>query len=195
MRRLWILAAMALLGITACRVQVDEGRNSGEKSVKVDTPMGGVHVNTDKLIAADVGLPIYPGAEPVQDSKGEKSADVHMGFGDWQLRVKVVSYQSTDPQEKIQAFYKKALGRFGDVITCEGGQALGAPEVTGQGLACSEDSGGKHVHVNGSSGDMELKAGSKRHQHIVGFKPKDKGTEFALIELTLPSTSGGGESQ
>jgi hypothetical protein len=35
---------------------------------------------------------------------------------------------------------------------------------------------------------MELKAGSKRHQHIVGFQASDNGqTRFALVALDLPS--------
>jgi hypothetical protein len=35
---------------------------------------------------------------------------------------------------------------------------------------------------------MQLKAGSKRHQHIVGFEePKDGKTRFALVALDLPT--------
>ena len=35
---------------------------------------------------------------------------------------------------------------------------------------------------------MELKAGSKRHQHIVGFENDGNGrTRFALVALDLPA--------
>ena len=35
---------------------------------------------------------------------------------------------------------------------------------------------------------LELKAGSKRHQHIVGFEePEDGKTRFALVALDLPA--------
>jgi hypothetical protein len=37
-------------------------------------------------------------------------------------------------------------------------------------------------------GNLELKAGSKRHQHIVGFEqPRDGKTRFALVALDLPA--------
>jgi hypothetical protein len=45
-------------------------------------------------------------------------------------------------------------------------------------------------------GDFELKAGSMRHQHIVGFESsKDSQTRFALVALDLPvGISGSGKS-
>ena len=39
-----------------------------------------------------------------------------------------------------------------------------------------------------SEDSLELKAGSKRHQHIVGFEGPENGeTRFALVALDLPS--------
>jgi hypothetical protein len=48
-----------------------------------------------------------------------------------------------------------------------------------------------------SKGSLELKAGSRRHQHILGFEgSKDKQTRFALVALDLPAVveSGSGKS-
>jgi hypothetical protein len=113
-----------------------------------------------------------------------------MGFGKWQLRVKVVSYQTPDAQDKVMSFYRKALGRFGDVVECNGDNAVGAPTTTSEGLTCS-DGKGQHVNVNVQDKDgLNLRAGSKHHQHIVGIKDKDNGTKFALIELDLPEVDG-----
>jgi hypothetical protein len=42
-------------------------------------------------------------------------------------------------QEQVTAFYKKALGRYGDVITCQGNAAGGHPEKTSEGLDCSDE--------------------------------------------------------
>ncbi len=36
------------------------------------------------------------------------------------------------------------------------------------------------------SGKMELKAGSKLHQHIVAIDPEGNGTKFGLVALDLP---------
>src|ERR1039457_6719701 len=85
-----LAAAVALAaGIAGCRVHVDKGANGEDKTVQVDTPFGGVHVNTDQVSASDLGLPVYPGAESVKGDDNHKSADVHLGFGEWQLRVHV----------------------------------------------------------------------------------------------------------
>src|ERR1700757_2233134 len=120
MNRKWAsIPAIGLLlaaGMVGCRVHVDKDANGKEKNVQVDTPFGGVHVNTDQVTASDLGLPVYPGAEVVKDKDHDKSADVNMGFGEWTLRVRAVNYATVDSQDKVTAFYKKALGRYGDVI-------------------------------------------------------------------------------
>lgn len=181
-----VLSGLALVAWTAgCRVNVDKDANGQEKKVQVDTPFGGIHVNTDKTTAADLGLPVYPGATLDKGNDDHKSADVHMGIGEWQLRVQAVSYASSDPQDKVEAFYKQALGRYGPVITCRNNEPVGTPTATPQGLTCSDD----HKHTNVDIGNnVQLKAGSKRHQHIVGFEnPEDGKTKFALVALDLPA--------
>jgi hypothetical protein len=140
-----------------------------------------------------LGLPVYPGAKQVADDDKHKSADVHLGFGEWELRVRAVSFSTPDSKEQVIAFYKKALGRFGDVIVCQGNTAVGSPTSTSEGLTCEDDKGG-NVKIDRSDygtgkDSIELKAGSKRHQHIVGFEePKDDQTRFALVALDLPAS-------
>jgi hypothetical protein len=193
-----LLASLALVaGLAGCRVHVEKNASGEDKNVQVDTPFGGVHVNTDQTTAADLGLPIYPGAEAITGDDQHKSADVHLGFGEWQLRVRAVSYSSADPQEKVTAFYKKALGRYGDVITCQGNTPVGTPTSTAEGLTCADDKNPKVQIDRGDYGtnkhSLELKAGSKRHQHVVGFEePKNGKTRFALVALDLPAVEGDG---
>jgi hypothetical protein len=189
-----LVASLALIaGITGCfKVHVDKDKNGDDKNVQVDTPFGGIHVNTNQTTAADLGLPLYPGAKEVFGDEEHKSADVHLGFGEWELRVRAVSYGTQDKPEQVTAFYKKALGRYGDVITCQGNSPLGTPIATSEGLTCSEDHG-NNVKVdagnyNFTHDGLELKAGSKRHQHIVGFEDSKEGqTRFALVALDLPA--------
>jgi hypothetical protein len=189
-----LIVSLALAaGLAGCRIHTEKDANGKDKKVQIDTPFGGIHVNTDQTTAADLGLPVYPGATAVMGDDNHKSADVRMGFGEWQLRVKAVSYQTADSQDKVTAFYKKALGRFGNVITCQNNAPVGTPAITTEGLTCSDD--GKHDNVKIDQGDyhfgkgnLELKAGSKLHQHIVGFEsPKDSQTRFALVALDLPT--------
>lgn len=191
-----VVAGVVLVAaIAGCRVRTEKDADGKEKTVQVDTPFGGVHVNTDDLTAADLGLPVYPGAEVVTDDDKHKSADVHMGFGEWQLRVRAVSYSSADSQDKVAAFYKKALGRYGDVLTCQGDAPVGTPTQTAEGLNCSDSGKHSNFKFNGNNNGipnpngMQLKAGSKRHQHIVGFDDtKDGRTRFALVALDLPAS-------
>ena len=132
---LLVVAVVLAGGVAGCRVHVDKGANGEDKTVQVDTPFGGVHVNTDQVSAADLGLPVYPGAEQIKNDNEHKSADVHLGFGEWQLRVRAVNYATTDSREQVAAFYKKALGRYGDVLMCENKSAVGTPTVTAEGLS------------------------------------------------------------
>jgi len=199
-----VLGAAAVLALAAsisgCRVHVDKSANGEDKNVQVDTPFGGMHVNTGQTTAADLGLPVYPGAQIVADKDNDKSADVHMGFGEWELRVKAVNYATPDDQAKVQEFYKKALGRYGDVISCQGNQAVGTPVSTPEGLTCQDDGkGGANVKVNNDNtiyssdqSGFSLKAGSKRHQHIVAFESSPAGqTRFALVAIELPAAMAG----
>ncbi len=198
-----LLAAFLPAALAGCRVHVDKDSNGQEKTVQVDTPFGGVHVNTDQTTATDLGLPAYPGAQVVKDKDNNQSADVHMGFGEWQLRVRAVSYETADSRDKVVDFYKKALARYGDVLTCQGNAPIGTPTVTAEGLSCS-DEGRAQIKTDGGktqfkfnskdSGidldktSLELKAGSKRHQHVVGFENTTTGrTRFAMVALDLPA--------
>jgi len=190
-----VLGALTAALITAgCHIQVDKGKNGEDKNVRVDTPLGGLHVRSDQTSAADLGLPVYPGAQIAPDSEGDRSADIHMGFGKWQLRVKVVTYLTPDAQDKVLAFYKNALGRFGTVLQCDDGHAVGTPAVTSEGLSCRNDS---HARVqwndngNGNTVDndngLSLRAGSVHNQHIVAFKTSSAGTKYSLVEVELPN--------
>jgi hypothetical protein len=185
-----------LAGLAGCRVNVQKDANGQEKTVQVDTPFGAVHVNTDQTTAADLGLPVYPGAEIVRDNDKDKSADVHLGFGEWEMRVRAVNYATADSKEQVTGFYKKALGRYGDVLICQGNSAVGAPAATSEGLTCNDNNNGNvKVETGVESGNLELKAGSRRHQHVIGFKDSKGGkTQFTLVTLDLPAAVAQGKS-
>jgi hypothetical protein len=186
-------AFLALVaGLAGCMVRVDKNANGEEKHVQVVTPFGGIHVNADQTTASDLGLPVYPGASPVMDKDHNKSADVHLGFGDFQFHVRAVSYESSATEAQITAFYKKALGRYGDVITCKGNAPIGTPVATHDGLSCNDNKNGKVQTGDGDYGvnqnNLQLKAGSRRHQHILGFEDQENGkTRFSLVALDLPA--------
>jgi hypothetical protein len=195
-----VVAMVMVLGtmmLTGCRI--DSHKDGDNDNVKIATPFGGMQVKTnDAAVQSGLGLPIYPGAEIVKKKdKDSGSADVNLSFGSFQLRVKAASYRSADSPDKLTAFYRQALGRYGDVIQCSHDKAVGEPTHTSEGLTCDNNKD-KHVNVNDDlSGKMELKAGSKQHQHIVSIDPEGSGTKFGLVALDLPGhlSADGGDSQ
>jgi hypothetical protein len=175
--------------LVGCYIKVDKGKNGEDKDVEVRMPMGGVQVHQSAPSSADMGLPTYPEASIVEDKHGN-SADVQVGFGSWQITVRVAKYQTGDPEAKVTSFYRAALGQYGTVLACQNGHAVGSPSVTQDGLGCDDKHGeskGIHLDSDDDSG-FSLRAGSRRHRHIVAIKAGDNGgTRFTLLRLDLPA--------
>jgi hypothetical protein len=188
------LLAVVLSGATGCKVQVDKSSNGGGDNVKIATPFGGISVNKDQTSPAELGLPAYPGAVLETAGDGNHSAKVDLGFGSWKLKVKVAHYSTADNQDQVLSFYRKALSEYGGVIECAGDKPVGLPVTTGEGLSCDHSDHPGHSdfdhsfpHSQFHPGDVELKAGSPRHQHIVVLHGgSTSATHFSLIALDLP---------
>lgn len=188
-----VLCIPAILALAGCYISKTSNKDGAKENVAVETPLGGMHIKTDSLKPIDVGLPEYPGAVRVsKHGHDNESADVNLSFGSFQLHVKAMEYQSSDPPEKIIDFYKKALGRYGDVLQCKDHQPVGLPVRTAEGLTCSDDSKQGKIHTEATNASLELKAGSHQHQHIVGINRQDSGvTKFGLVSLDLPRFDNG----
>jgi hypothetical protein len=180
------LAAIFLAG---CRV--DTHKNGNNDNVDIGTPFGSMHVKTnDAANPSAIGLAVYPGAVPVKDHDGkdDDAADVNMSFGSFHFGVRVASFQTSDPVDKVLAFYRKDLARYGDVIECRGGNPVGQPTRTSLGLTCNDSN--QHQHIDTDS-KVELRAGSEQRQHIVGLHPTGGGTRIGLVALDRPSHLSG----
>ena len=181
------LGFAALLPLAGCHIETHKNGN-GKDNVDIGTPFGSMHVKTDdKANGAQTGLTPYPGATLVKkDGDNDGAADVNMSFGGFQLGVHAVDLRTSDPPDKVLAFYKKDMSRYGTVITCRGREAVGTPVRTGEGLGCSADA--HHMtNTNFNSDHLELRAGSEKHQHIVGVHTEDGSTRIGLLALDLPS--------
>jgi hypothetical protein len=182
------LAAVGMAVVLLAGCQVDSKKSGDGKDVKIATPFGGMRVKTgDSAVQDEIGLSAYPGARPEKhEDKDGGSADVKMAFGSFQMRVTAMSFRTDDPPEKVEAFYRDGMKRYGDVIVC---RSDGSDEDarTAGGLTC-DDRKGVHLKVNERAGrsKVELKAGSEQHQHIVSIDPDGGGTKFGLVALDLP---------
>ncbi len=199
MKKLAAVVAVALLTLTGCRFERHKGANQNDENVKFATPFGGMSVKTDEKSAqAGVGLTPYPGAvlnRKEDDGKEDGgAADVNFSFGGFHVGVKALNYQSSDAPDKVLAFYRKDMARYGTVIECRGHTPVGQPIRTQDGLTCDSDGRDTHVHVS-AGGEDELKAGSKLHQHIVSVETRNGGTKIGLVMLDLPGNLGGDDSK
>jgi hypothetical protein len=189
---------LACLLLAGCHVSTNNhGKND---NVDIGTPFGNVHVKTnDAANTAAIGLAVYPGAVPVKEHDGNDStaADINMSLGSFHLGVQAASFQTPDQPDKVLAFYRKDLARYGDVIECRGDTPIGQPTRTALGLTCEakdhvavDGLPGKGIQLHGGTSDssgLELRAGSERRQHIVGVDPRYGGTKISLVALDLPS--------
>lgn len=193
-------ASLACLLLSGCHVSTDD--HGDNKHVDIQTPFGGMKVNTDNSgDTTAIGITAYPGATLLKED-GDKDggdANVNLSFGDFHLGVKAASFHTPDSSDKVIAFYRKDLAkRYGDVLTCRGSKNIGSVPRTSQGLTCDDD----HTHIStddhgkkgisvtsddDNSGSLELRAGSPQHRHIVGVEPQDNGTKIGLVALDLPS--------
>lgn len=190
MRVAGVLAAGLLAGLLAgCRVETDKHGDSD--NVKISTPFGGVQVKTNDAVAVEgTGLPVYPGAQLVKKDKDNGAADVNVNFGSFQMRVKALSYRTNDSPNKVEAFYRAGMKRFGDVIACRDNRAVGTPTKTLEGLTCDNDKQNHYsVDDHPAEGQLQLKAGSNQHQHIVEIEGESGGTKIGLVALDLPGNN------
>lgn len=198
-----LAAAIALLAsaclFTICGCSVQDHKNGQSENVRLHTPIGGLDVRTNAVHGPDVGLPVYPGAvESGRHGDDSGSADIHMSFGSWRLNVKAIGYNSSDSEDKVVSFYKRAMAQYGDVLTCKDKTAVGEPVRTRQGLTCADDHEYKvNMKIDSSkkstdvqtphvNGDVKLLAGSPENQHIVEFEPSSAGTKFSIVAVELP---------
>lgn len=185
------LSLSVLVALAAgCRVDTHKDADGKNENVKIATPFGGMSVKTDQAaVEGGLGLTAYPGAVQVnKDNGSDEAADINMSFGSFHLGVKAISYTTPDAPDKVLAFYRKDMARFGTVILCVNGRASGTPNHTSDGLTCEEHN--SKVKIDDVKAQQELRAGSKQHQHIVTIESKAGGTKFGLVALDLPGNMG-----
>jgi hypothetical protein len=189
---LLVLLFVAGLG---CKINVNKSQNGEDKNVDIETPVGGIHVSQGAN-ARDTGLAVYPGAQEKQkNSNGHdsNSANVNISSGLFGVKVVAIEFLSNDPPDKVAAFYRDQLKKYGGILEChtdnphaDAGDVdveLGKDhEKSDNKLSCGHDHGAT----------LELKVGTKDNQHIVSISPQHggKGTDFALVFV---QTRGGGK--
>ena len=175
-------AIMVLILLVAVAVPAADAQDQSnpDKSSKNDNISASFDLGKDAS-AKDVGLPLYPGSHRHQDSKDD-SASLNMGFsgGSSGFKMAMLKMDSTDSPDKIAAFYRKALAKYGKVLTCSGPGAEASADAS-KDSAKSTDLSCDHNKPDQS--EIELKAGTKQNQPVVGIKLEGAVTTYQLVYI------------
>ena len=179
------LAMLAVVGASLCFAlplaaqEKPDKEASGGKGKKG----AGIYFNAE-ADAKDVGLPVYPGARPHKEKEND-SESVNMGLwgSSFAFKLAVLKLESNDSPEKVAAFYKRALAKYGTILDCGAAspQASDKDESkSSKKLTCEDD--------KPKPGGMEFKAGTKEKQHVVGIEPNGNGSVFQLVYVESPDS-------
>jgi hypothetical protein len=126
--------------------------------------------------AKEVGLPLYPGSRRHKDDSDD-SAAVQLGAwgGSSGFKLVVLKMESDDAPEKVTAFYRKALSKYGKVLNCSDPGAAAEKDKSSNGLDCESD--------HAEKGETVLKSGTKEMQHIASVKTNGSGSLYDLVYL------------
>jgi hypothetical protein len=170
--------SLALAFLAGCSISTHKDNATGkDKDVDIRTPFGSISVHNGASDAKETGLSPYPGAQLRRDfDDHEGSANVNISSPFFGLKVVAVKYQSNDAPDKVLAFYRKDMARFGNVVDCKGGFTMAFHHRDRDSeVSCDGHGGGDRRYQE------ELKVGTENNQRIVAIKPSGSGTEFAMV--------------
>jgi hypothetical protein len=191
--RLASLSVLVLvIVLPACKINVNKSENGEDKKVDIQTPLGGIQVNKEANVR-DTGLPVYPGAreKPKSNDGNGGKANVNISSGFFGLKVVVIEFLSDDPPEKVTAYYKDQLKKYGGILECHTkNRHNDGPDIEFHSDDKGNQKDNKLTCDHDSGPTIELKVGTKDNQHIVSVSPQDggKGSDFALVYV---QTRGG----
>lgn len=174
LRRFALGLAVAILAVPALAQQSD----SDSKPLDVRSSLGDLHVGKD-ADAQRAGLPLYPGARSKRDNNDDP-LNVGIATESFGLKLIVAKYQSDDSPDKVLAFYRDKMKKYGTVLECHN---------------TNDDSGSHNVDDNSDrnkplkcDGDnngpvRELKVGTEGNAHVVAIEDGSggKGTTFSIV--------------
>jgi hypothetical protein len=191
-RRLALAAAFAaLLNMPGLRARAQQKENGNQdKHLDIRSSAGDLHVGND-ADARDIGLPLYPGARLKHDEHDKNSANLAIFTAAFGMKLVVINYDSDDSPDKLIAYYRDKLKKYGKVIECHTSEHGGDVHVN---AGKNDSNGSKDVKCDGdNTGNVvELKVGTEDNQHLVSVEPsaKDNGSTFALVYVHTRGKQG-----
>ena len=107
------LVALSYVFASKVHVVTTKDRDGREESVRLETPFGRLRVDKNTQIDPKLlGIPIYPGAKTVEGDSGGARVDLDLDFADKSLRVVALEMETSDPADKVIAFYRENATDF-----------------------------------------------------------------------------------
>jgi hypothetical protein len=128
-------------------------------------------VASKNATSKEIGLPLYPGSRRHKDDS-EDSSSIQLGAwgGSAGFKLLVLKMDSDASPDKVTAFYRKALSKYGKVLNCSD---AAEKNKSSDGLNCDSDHADKDETV--------LKSGTKDVQHTVSIKSNGSGSVYDLV--------------
>jgi len=178
-----IRTAQLVLILVALQLGSAAAQDSGaeKKSLDIKSPVADLHAGNDADLRA-VGLPLYPGARPRKHGDDWNSASLSLFLQAFGMKIVVVNYDSDDSPDKLIAYYRDQLKKYGKPLECHSSSDKLDTDVDSD---AQDSAQGKELKCKGDNkGDnVELKVGTEANQHVVAIRPSaaGKGSSFALV--------------
>jgi hypothetical protein len=170
------LVALSAFALVGCSVTTHDKGDGKKDDVDIRTPFGSLSVKEGNNDVKDTGMTLYPGARAKKDSDDDKhSANVNISSSLFGLKVVAMKFESDDPSDKVLAFYRKDMGKYGKVLDCTGGFNMNFHHHDKNAEVTCEGGGSDHDYKE------ELKVGTENDQRIMAVKPRSNGSEFTLV--------------
>jgi hypothetical protein len=187
-----VAVAALIIAFASSAAQAGE---SASVTARLSTPKqfaAGIDVRTQPG-AEETGLPLYPGAtveRSERDARGKEElndgVNFDLWFGGYGLKLVVVKLKTDDSAEKVSAFYRNALTKYGEILDCSGASRESKrrsekrknSEKSSK-LMCDDFETSKADHRDGQF----YKSGVKHKQYGVAIQAKGDGSTFQLIHF------------
>lgn len=170
--------------------QTQKTNDAKDKDEKLDvrSSIGDLHLGND-ADAKKAGLPLYPGARPRRDDVNSSPVNLGLLTEAFGVKLVIAKYESDDAADKIIAYYRERLKKYGKVLECHTRQHGGDSHAE-----VNDDEHAKELKCEGdNTGPVtELKVGTEDNQHAVAIEPKDGhgGSDFVLVYVHARGKQG-----
>lgn len=176
------IVGLAGLLLAASLAGAQSQKPKEDKTFELKTPFGGMSASGEAT-AQEAGLPAYPGAKPYKENPSEDpQAKLSFSTSSFEFKLVALKFESGDSVEKIAAFYRKALAKYGAVLECSESTKPAVQKAKREDELDCDDSERK-------KGALELKVGKQEQQRIVAIEPAGKGSHFALVYVVARKKS------